>query len=343
MKSILKISITILVSLIASGVFAQSLPDISYRDYGYKKQVKKVEQIYYSFDGENVEKVEKLIRVFNDDGNLESYENQSFLDDSWAKSKTVYKKGRLHQEIWEHSNPYLNRTYTYEYNKENRVTKEKIRFKDGAKSYIDFQYQNQQLNLINAEIDGVKSSTERHYSQNGNLYKEIHRQKVPGENDIITNYFYLEDREILSFVEPQSYFYATAYLKDAMDEIAIEIKFKLIEDSTAQNKLLKGIQRFDAEAPKDNLPFDLQEYSEQTLQAYAKNPEELKPYRILVFLHDEHKNIIAEAEVDLKTKKITGIGFFKITYTDGKITGNTDFQHKKLHIFEALLEKSQLP
>lgn len=328
---------------VATKVTAQSLPEISYRDYGYIKQVQKVEQIYYSFDGESVEKVEKLIRVFNANGNLESYENQSFLDDSWAKSKTVYKKGRLHQEIWEHSNPYLNRTYTYEYNKENRVTKEKIRFKDGAKSYIDFQYQSNQLNLINAEIDGVKSSTERHYSQNGNLYKEIHRQKVPDENDIITNYFYLEDREILSFVAPQSYFYATAYLKDAMDEIAIEIKFKLIEDSTAQSNLLKGIQRFDTEAPKDNLPFDLQGYSEQTLQAYAKNPEELKPYRMLVFLHDEHKNIIAEAEVDLKTKKITGIGFFQISYADGTITGNTDFQHKKLHIFEALLEKSQLP
>lgn len=326
-----------------TNAFAQSLPDISYQDYGYKKQVKKVERIYYSFDGENVEKVEKLIRVFNADGNLESYENQSFLDDSWAKSKTVYKKGRLHQEIWEHSNPYLNRTYTYEYDKENRITKEKIRFKDGAKSYIDFQYQNKQLHLIEAEIDGVKSSTERHYSQNGNLYKEIHRQKVPGENDIITNYFYLEDREILSFVAPQSYFYATAYLKDAMDEIGIEIKFKLIEDSIAQSKLLKGIQRFDAEAPKDNLPFNLQEYSEQTIQAYAKNPKELKPYRILVFLHDEHKNIIAEAEVDVKTKKIAGIGFFQITYADGTVTGNTDFQHKKRHIFEAMLEKSQLP
>ncbi|WP_312342436.1 hypothetical protein [Chryseobacterium binzhouense] len=326
-----------------TNAFAQSLPDISYQDYGYKKPLQKVQQIYYSFDGESVEKVEKLIRVFNADGNLESYENQSFLDDSWAKSKTVYKKGRLHQEIWQHSNPYLNRTYTYEYDKENRVTKEKIRFKDGAKSYIDFQYQNQQLNLINAEIDGVKSSTERHYSQNGNLYKEIHRQKVPGENDIITHYFYLEDREILSFVAPQSYFYATAYLKDAMDEIAIEIKFKLIEDSIAQSKLLKGIQRFDAEAPKDNLPFNLQEYSEQTLQAYAKNREDLNPYRMLVFLHDEYKNIIAEAEVDVKTKKIAGIGFFQISYADGTITGNTDFQHKKLHIFEALLEKSQLP
>ncbi len=343
MKAIYKTALTTFFLLITSVAFAQSLPLISYQDYGYKKQVKKVAQIYYSFDGENVEKVEKLIRVFNADGNLESYENQSFLDESWAKSKTVYKKSRLHQEVWQHSNPYLNRTYTYRYDKQNRITKEKIRFKDGAKSYIDFHYQNKQLNLIDAEIDGVKSNTKRHYSQNGNLYKEIHHQKVPGEADIITNYFYLEDREILSFVAPKSYFYAKAYLKDAMDDIAIELKFKLIEDSTAQNKLLKGIQRFDAEAPKDNLPFSLQSYSEQTLQAYFKNPKELTPYQMSLFIRDKHKNIIAEAEVDLNAKKIAGIGFFQITYSDGTIIGNTDFQHKKVHIFEAMLNKYQLP
>lgn len=322
---------------------AQTLPQISFKDYGYNKQIKQVEQIYYSFDGDSLEKVEKVIRTFNADGNLESYENQSYLDESWAKSKTIYKNDRLHQEVWQHSNPYLNRTYTYRYDKQNRITKEKIRFKDGAKSEINFQYQNNHLHLIDAKIDGAKSVTERYYTQKGNLYKEIHRQKVPSEADMITNYFYLEDKEILSFVEPQSYFYATAYLKDAMDNIAIELKLKLVEDSTAQSKLLKGIQRFDREAPNDKLPFNLQEYSEQTLQAYFKNREELKPYRILLFLRDEHKNIIAEAEVDLNTKKIAGIGFFQMTYADGTITGNAEFQHKKVHIFEALLDKFQLP
>ncbi|HRO85529.1 MAG TPA: hypothetical protein PK110_11955 [Niabella sp.] len=349
MKVIYKISFTILALLVASGADAQSLPDISYRDYGYSKPLKKVTQMYYSIDYandgsvKNVEEVEKITQIFNTDGNMESYENKSFLDDSWAKSQSTYKQGRLHQEVWTHSNPHLNRTYTYVYNKQGKISEEKIRFKDGSKSRIKFRYKDSLLTEIEADIDGTQSVTERYCSAKAKLYKEIHQQKVPNEADIVTNYFYLEDKEILSFVEPQSYFYATAYLKDAMGHHSGEIKFKLIEDSTAQNKLLKGIQRFDKEAPNDNLPFDLQAYSDQTLQAYRKNQKELKPYRMVLYLRDENNNITAEAEVDLKAKNIAGIGFFKTEFADGTTTGTTEFRHKKLHIFEAMLQQTDLP
>lgn len=329
----------------ASGAYAQSLPDITYQDYGYTKPIKKVTQLYYSIDYDNdgsvknVEEVEKVTQIFNTNDNIKSYENQSFLDESWAKSQSTYKQGRLHKQVWTHSNPYLNRTYTYVYDKQSRITEEKIRFKDGSKSHIKFHYKNNLLNEIEADIDGTQSITERHYSQKGNLYKEIHRQKVPGEADIITNYFYLEDREIISYVEPQSYFYATVYLKDAMGNEFSEIKFRLIEDSTAQSKLIKGIQRFEEEAPTDNLPFGLKQYAEQTLQAYNKNKDELIPFNMKLFLRDKYNNIITEAEVDVKTKTIVGIGFFKIEYADGSTTGTTNFLHKKIHIFEALLQQ----
>lgn len=337
MKSKTVLSIIIFFAFVGSK--GQSLPKISYQDYGFKKQVSQVEQIFYSFDGDSIEKVEKVVHRFNPDGNISAYENQSFLDESWAKSKAVYKNNRLHQEIWEHSNPYLNRKYSYRYDNENRIIEQKIRFKEGAKSSIQFQYKNKQLQRIDATIDGVISITEKKYSQKGNLYKEIHRQKVPGEADIITNYFYLEDHEIISYVEPQSYFYTTVYLKEAMENESCEIKFKLIEDSTAQSKLIKGIQRFEKEAPTDSLPFGLKQYVEQTLQAYDKNKEELIPFNMKLFLRDEHNNIIAEAEVEVKTKTIVGIGFFKTEYADGSSTGSTNFQHKKLHIFEALLQQ----
>jgi len=337
------------VLLAALGSNAQSLPDISYRDYGYTKPVKKVTQMYYSIDYDNdgrvknVEEVEKVTQTFNTDGNIERYENQSFLDDSWAESQSTYKHGRLHKQVWTHSNPYLNRTYTYVYDKHGKITEEKIRFKDGGKSHIKFRYTENLLNEIEADIDGTQSVTERYYATKGKLYKEIHRQKAPNEADIVTNYFYLEDKEILSFVEPQSYFYATAYLKDAMGHHSGELKFKLIEDSIAQDKLLKGILRFEQEAPQDNLPFDLQAYSEQTLQAYEKNKDKLIPYRMVLYLRDENNNVYAEAEVDLKARNIAGIGFFNTAFADGTTTGTTEFRHKRLHIVEATLQQIALP
>lgn len=344
-----KTVLTILALLLVSGVYAQSLPDISYRDYGYTKPVKKVTQMYYSIDygwddsEKNIEEVEKIIRIFNAQGNIESYEKQFFSDKNWAKSQNTYKNERLEKAVWTHSNPYLNRRHTFVYDKQGRITEEKIRFKDGSKSHIKFRYKDNLLTEVEADIDGSQSVTERYYSPKGKLYKKIQRQKKTNGADIVTNYFYLEDKEILSFVEPQSFFYATAYRKDAMGNYATEIKFKLIEDSTAQNKLLKDIQRVQKEAPQDNLPFTLQEYSEQTIQAYEKNKKELKPYRMRLYLHDVSKNILAEAEVDLKTKNIVGIVFFKIEFADGTTIGTTDFRHKRLHIFEALLEQAKLP
>ncbi|WP_346236860.1 hypothetical protein ABDK00_013545 [Niabella insulamsoli] len=333
MKSASKIQFTILWLLIALGSAAQTLPQISYRDYGYPQPVKKVEAIYYSVDGDSIEKVEKITRCFNSDGNIESYENRNFLDDSWAKANSIYNKGKLQTETWTHSNPYLNRTYTYRYNRQGRIVEERIRFKDGSKNQVRFIYQDSLLERIQADMDGTKSETMRYYSAKGKLYKEIHRQKAPGEADIVTNYFYLDDKEIISYVEPKSYFYATAYLNDL-----VEIKFKLIEDSVAQNKLLKGIHRFEKEAPIDNLPFGLQQYSEQTLQTFEKNKGELIPFKLTLYLKDKYNNIIAEADVDVKTKNITGIGFFKITLANNSVIGNTAYDRKVYHEFVRMLQ-----
>ena len=170
-------------------VEAQSLPDISYKDYGYNKPIKQVEQIYYSFEADSIEKVKKTIRRFNADGNMGSFENQSFLDDSWTKSKTVYKNGQILREVWECSNPYLNRTSTFQYDTKGRMITENIKFQDGALSSIKYAYKNDRLHQIRSIIDGVRSITERYYSKNGALYKEIHRQQVPNYSDNVTNYY----------------------------------------------------------------------------------------------------------------------------------------------------------
>lgn len=337
MKRFFRILLTSFTCLIASETIAQSLPDITYEDYGFNKPVKQVEEMYYSLDGDSIERVEKVIRRFTAQGNIESYENKSFLDDSWSKSKMSYKKTGIHKESWQTSNPYLNRTYTYQYDKQGKIVEEKIRFKGGSKSHIQFTYEDDLLKEIEADIEGVQSATTRYYSGQGKLYKEIHRQKTPGEEDIITNYFYLEGKEILSYIEPGNYFYANAYLYGIA-----EFKFRLVEDSAFQNKLLQGILQYDQEAPLDNLPFRLKEYSEQTIQAYDKNKEILVPYQVTLFIRNNDNQIIAEAEVDIKNKTIAGIGFFRVEYADGTITGNTEYDPKVQTSFENLLIKIDL-
>lgn len=324
--------------LFAADCFAQALPDINYRDYGYHKQVKRLEQIYYGFDGDSIEKVEKVIRGFNVQGNIEHYETYNFLDGSWAKSSATYRRGLLYREVWQHSNAYLNRTYTYQYDKQDRIIKEHIRFKDGSRSYTRFQYKNNLLFETEADIDGTRSVSRRYYTRNGQLYKEMHWQKVPGEADILTNYFYVNEKEVLSYVEPQSYFYATAYI----DDIG-EIKFRLNEDSTIQDKLLQIFSGFGTGTLQDSLPFNLQTYTEKLLELYKNNKNKVIPYRMVLYARDDQKGMLAEAEVDIKNKSITSIGFFKIEYSDGAVTGATDYDGNMRTAFETRLRKIGLP
>lgn len=323
--------------LITSIGYSQSLPKINYRDYGYTKPIKQSAAIYYSIEGDSIEKVEHVLQKFNAQGNIESYHNQSYLDDSWASAKSTYKKERLHKEVWTHSNAYLNRTYAYSYNAQNQLVRQKIRFKDGVNSALQFKYLNNRLQQIDADIDGVKSVTEKVYSTNGTLYKEIYRQQVPNQAALVTQYFYLDDKEIMSYQTPQNNCYVTVYINNT-----VQIHFKVVDSSDTHTKLLKGIQRFEKEAPNDNLPFNLKSFTNQTLQAYDKYPSQLIPYHMVMFLHDANNSIIAEAEVAVKTKEIVGIGFFEIQYSDGTTTGTTAFNQKTVAIFKTMLQQTGL-
>lgn len=320
---------------------AQSLPDISYKDHGYNKPVKQVEQVYYSFESDSIEKVEKTIRKFNADGNMGSFENQSFLDDSWTKSKTTYIKGQILKEVWEHSNPYLNRTSTFEYDVKGRMIKENIKFQDGALSFIKYAYKDDRLYQIASTIDGVRSVTERYYSKKGVLYKEIHRQKVPNDSDIITNYYYLNEKEIGSYVLPRNYFYKSIYLNDQ-----VEIKFKLVENTATLDAFYESLSQFEREARNDQQSLSLQTYAEQTLLKFKENNLHIKPYSILLYYRGEKNSagdILAEAEVDPLTNTLFGIGFFKITYTDKTVVGSTDYNMNMRRYFEKVLNELQLP
>ena len=331
-KKILKRGCLLLVAVLTSlSSFAQSLPEISYRDYGFHKQVKQVSTVYYSIEERTIDKVEMVTRNFNKAGNLVGFENKSFLDDSWSKSTTTYKNGKAFQQFWKCSNPYLDRTYTYKYDKAGRVIQQDIKFKDLAKSYIKYSYKDGLLDQITAKIEGVKSVSTHYYTAKKELYKKIHRQLETGKKDIVTNYFYLEGKEIMSYEEPKKYFNASTYAPNN-----VEMKFNLTDDSDSQDKLLKGMLRFNKEAPMGALPFGLKEYSEQTLQFYQKNKDKLIHDQILIHVKNAHKDIVAEGEIGLKNKDLAGINFSRILYADGKISGSTMFDND----VEAKLKKT---
>ena len=333
-KNLKRAYVMLIAVLIGVNSFAQSLPEINYRDYGFYKQVKQVSTMYYSLDEGSIDKVEMVTRNFNKAGNLVSFDNKSYLDDSWSKSTVSYKGGKAFQQIWKSSNPYLSRTYTYKYDNAGKVIQQDIKFKDLAKSYINYSYKNGLMYQITAYIEGIKSVSTHYYTAEKELYKTTHRQLETGKSDIISHSYCLEGKEILSYVAPNKDVYVNAYLGGAA-----ELKLKIMEGSAAQEKVLQSILRFEKDAESGKLPFGIQEHSEQTLQFYRKQKNGVLEPEIDIFIRNNQKDVIAQGVVDPKTKKLTAINFTQIIYANGSTSGATIFDNQVQAKLQSILGK----
>ena len=333
MKNRYIIGVVALVLFFSTNVMGQSLPNIHVSDFGFASSVKSVEQMYYSVEDDEVDSVEKVIYNFDNRGNILQIERQSFVEPFWEKSVSKIRKNKIRKITWTSNQSFLRRTQKFSYNHQGKIVRQKIKHHEKPTDILQYDYDNGKLTKIKATLDGAVSETNFYYTIKGNLYKSTYRQK----NDAATHTFYLQNKSIFAYDEPQNNIYADFYLRNLA-----QAKIKIVENNTALDKAVKGIQRFDKEAPNDNLPFDLSQYSAQNFQFFDKNRQSVNLFSLLFFAQDQHKNIIAEAEVNPKTNKIAIVGFFKITFVDGTTVGTTDFDKDKMSYFYELLSEFNL-
>lgn len=327
MNKINKILFTTVLLGFQSFSFAQSLPDISNIDYGFTQKVTKVEAVDYNL---NKEPIKTIVYQFNKNGFIKDYHTENLKANSWQKTKSYYKNDRLYKRVFKYSNAKKNKKHSYTYNTRGQLIKETIIHKNGDSNNIVYDYKNNKLHQIKSDINNSKITY--FYSNKGNLYKAIKTQKDQNEIEQNINYLYLEGKEITSYVSLNSNVLVTTYLND------FTLQFDLNENEFAINKLQKGIKRFNEEAPKDNLPFSLRSYSNQTAQFYSKNKDKLKDSKIVFFdyVTDDQKNKItyAKADVNVQTKTIASIQFYKTSLTNGTVVGDTKFNDKVLEKFK---------
>ena len=327
MNKINKILFTTVLLGFQSFSFAQSLPDISNIDYGFTQKVTKVEAVDYNL---NKEPIKTTVYHFNKNGFIKDYHTENLKDNSWQKTKSYYKNDRLYKRVFKYSNAKKNKKHSYTYNTSGQLIKETVTHKNGDSNNIVYDYKNNKLHQIKSDINNSK--TTYFYSNKGNLYKAIKTQKDENEIEQNINYLYLEGKEITSYVSLNSNVLVTTYLND------FTLQFDLNENEFAINKLQKGIKRFNEEAPKDNLPFSLRSYSNQTAQFYSKNKDKLKDSKIVFFdyVTDDQKNKItyAKADVNVETKTITSIQFYKTSLTNGTVVGDTKLNDKVVEKFK---------
>lgn len=322
------LSASLFLSLNAMG---QSLPQINVKDYGFEPNTKQVEITTYNVENDRVVALEISSYSFNNEGAMESYEYRNKQNKSWKKEKNTYKKGRLHKKTGKFSNSTLNKKHYYTYDNNGHLSNEQIRLNNGNTNTVKYEYKDNMLRKISSTID--ETVITHHYTQKGHLFKKVYSKKEADKTNVISNHFYLEDKEIFSYTAPKSHYKAHIYNEN------VYIGFELIDDERVKNKLDRGIQRFNKEAPKDNLPFNLQKHCNQTWQFYDKNLDKVIPFEIKIYKYKKdasgNKIKYAEAIVDIKTKTISNLSFYKTTFKNNTIVGSTAFDK---NIFSELKE-----
>ena len=317
--------------LLSFNASAQSLPQINAKDYEFESNTKQVEITTYNVKNDSVVVLEISSYSFNNKGDIVSYENHHKQNKTWEKEKYTYKKGRLHKRSEKYSNSTLNKKHYYTYDNNGYLINEQIRLNNGNTNTVKFEYKDNLLHKISSTVDDVVITYL--YTQKGHLFKKVYSKKEVDQTNVISNHFYLENKEILSYIAPKNHYKAHIYNEN------VYIGFELIDDERVKSKLDKGIQRFNQEAPKDNLPFNLQKHSNQTWQFYDKNLDKVIPFEIKIYkyIKDASGNKIkyAEAIVDIKTKTISSVSFYKTTFKNNTIVGSTDFDK---NIFSELKE-----
>lgn len=339
MKYINKPLFLCILLLNSPAIFAQSLPQINVKDYGFKPNTKQVEITTYNVENDSVV-VSKISNYsFNNEGAIESYENRNIQNKSWEKSKNKYRKGKLHKRTFKYSNSTLNTNHNYTYDSNGYLTNEQIRLNNGNTNTVKFEYKNNLLHKISSNIDDVVIT--HHYTQKGHLFKKVYAINQASKPNVVSNHFYLENKEIFSFTEPKNHYKAHIYNEN------VYIGFELIDDERVKSKLDKGIQRFNQEAPKDNLPFNLQKHCNQTWQFYDKNLDKVIPLEIKIYKYKKdasgNKIKYAEAVVNIKTKTISSISFYKSIFKNNNVVGSTAFDKKIFSEFKEDIKFINIP
>lgn len=318
---------------------AQSLPQINVKDYGFEPNTKQVEITTYNVENDRVAVSKISSYSFNNEGAIEIYEHRNKQNKSWEKEKNTYKKGRLHKRTGKYSNSTLNKKYYYTYDDNGHLINEQIRLNNGNTNTVKYEYKDNMLHKISSNVD--ETVITHHYTQKGHLFKKVVSKKQGDTPKVISNHFYLEYKEIFSYKEPKKDYKAHIYNEN------VYIGFELIDDERVKNKLDRGIQRFNKEAPKDNLPFNLQKHCNQTWQFYDKNLDKVIPFEIKIYKYKKdasgNKIKYAEAVVDLETKTISSVSFYKTTFKNNTVVGNTSFDENLFSEFKEDITYINIP
>ncbi len=235
------------------SLFAQQ-PEVSFKDLGFAKKVKKVETYSYSFEDKMVIDKSSDSYDFDDNGNIIHHEYHIFGKYASSTSEnSTYKNGLLvKREILVKNRPNFNAILTYEYDKAKNLIKKTYK---SAQFKNDFLFSYDEKNRL-TEIKGIYAnnySVEKFHYHKEKLVKSVN-QYFTVDNTIQseTIKLYIDEKVVLEHYSLDKFL--KAYVKNnegniifqmnvpelnrKISEIEMEIRYKKLNNERLKDWIM---------------------------------------------------------------------------------------------------------
>ncbi len=306
--------------LFLESIFAQ-IPQISYQDFGYEKQVSKVEIMLYDFKDKVVVDNQKEELIFNKEGNIASIKTTFFSNNPVVEEKYSYENNLLFnrkQFLNQQKEPVS--TSLFGYNNQAKISEIQINEKE-KKTICLFSYNDDnQINEVNKKFENSYQYEKFEYDENNQLWKKQ------------LNYF---EKDTVSFTS---------------EDLIIENK--LAADISSEKKYIKfytygensnEISRLYIDKNKISNEFlnlcDLINDKNMSTSDFRKFILGIKDVKVITketFLKNEFGDWLVNYYFDNLHSEITQYYFKKIIYADGTISGDSEFNIFKVNEVKSL-------
>lgn len=307
-----------LLFLLLYGLFpAQEIKEqyISYKEFDFQKQPKKISKIHYQFKDKVAIDQRKETFIFDELGNISSITDVNFMDGN-NEMKTVYDytDGVLVKDCSTFTDKTnIQHCITYEYNKEKQLAKKTLQGEENYYEKTIYSYDNNRLQNIKVDFAGdIQLLHEYFYNTKGELYLIKSTETLRnGKKNYATEAY---SKGKLLFQRDHDGSNTFIYHKEPKMELQFLVKGK---KTLAYLELLEDRLTEKNNQVENDLGF--------VIFDNIKNEKEIKTQNIKVFKRNENQDIIATGSRDNVSKPLQLVDFQKIEYADGTTSGSEDF------------------
>lgn len=319
MKNFLSISIL----FIFQSFWAQ-IPEITYQDFGYQRKVAKVEIVLYDVQDKLVLDNQKEEFIFNDDGTIKSIKTTDFSDNSTFLKEYFYKEKLLTSILETHSKrKEFTTKINFIFNNENDFSKIIYDKKDYKDVYAIFYNKDKSIQEIHGQFQNSYQYEKYEYDENKVLWKKELAYYEKDTVSLNSAELYIDNKIAADFSSSKQYLKFYTY-SDKSHEIS---RLKINNADKVANEFL-------------NLA-DMVDQKNMTTSDFRTLILGIKDVKVITketFLKNEFGDWIINYYYDNLYSEITQYYFKKITYADGTISGDTEFDIFKVNEVKALVK-----